>query len=49
MASGGIDPAQKADLFNISETPELRPVVGYSQEETKVGEVCAYVSMKVHK
>jgi hypothetical protein len=36
MASGGIHPAQKADLFDISETPKLGPVVGYSQEGKKV-------------
>ena len=51
MASGGVHPAQKVELFNISETPKLWPVVGLNQgqEEKKVGEVCAYVSMKVHK
>ena len=51
MASGGVHPAQKAELFNVSETPKLRPVVGFNQgqEGRKVGEVCAYVSRKVHK
>ena len=43
MASGGVHPAQKAELFNISETPKLGPVVGYDQKGKKVGKVCAYV------
>lgn len=49
MARGGVHPAQKADLFNISETPKLRPVVIFSQEGKNGSEIYAYVSMKVHK
>lgn len=49
MASGCVHPAQKTELFDIAETPKLGPVVGYSQEGKRVGKVCAYVSMKVHK